>query len=157
MSQYPKETAEIQHSKWAYLEYTYEHYAKKQIIEEAAKMGLQYDEYELWRDRYGGFYFYKPEWRYYAIYIWHDTWGQGFYDGVSSYKDNPPQMNIQTMGCMKDKGTVGWPYGSTWLHKYRYWDENITIDIINGKFVETIIKRVKDILSEIETKQLPML
>ncbi len=157
MSQYPEETKEILQNKWTYLEYTYEQFAKKYIKEEASKMGLQYGEDELWRDRRGGLYFFKPEWRYYAIYIWHDTWGQGFYDGVSSYKDDSPKMKIQTMECMKDKGSEGWPYGSTWLREYRYWDENTTVDIINGKFAETIIKRVKEILNEIETKQLPML
>lgn len=157
MSQYPRETVEIQRRKWDYFKYTYEQYAQKQIIDEAAKMRLLYEEDELWSDRSGGLFFHKPEWQYYAICIWHDTWAQGFYDGVSSYKENSPKMKIHTMDCMKDKGTENLPYGYTWLCEYKFWNENTTIDIINGKFAETIVKRVKDILNEIETKQLPML
>lgn len=51
-----------------------------------------------------------------------------------------------------------WPYGSTWL-KYRTWNASVILLMIDkdghNRFAETIIERVKTILEEVESKQLP--
>ena len=56
------------------------------------------------------------------------------------------------------KDASGGPYGSTWL-KYRTWDASVIPDMIDkdghNPFAETIIDRVKTILEEVESKQLP--
>ena len=51
-----------------------------------------------------------------------------------------------------------WPYGWSWFD-YDKWDASVIPDMIDkdghNRFAETIIERVKIILEEVESKQLP--
>lgn len=51
-----------------------------------------------------------------------------------------------------------WPYGWTWFEYYT-WDARVIHEMIDkdghNPFAETIIDRVKTILEEVESKQLP--
>ena len=55
---------------------------------------------------------------------------------------------------MTDEPTNNLPYGWSYLSKYRDWNGETVLDMINGKFAAAIVERVKVILCEVEKRKL---
>lgn len=158
MSKFPEETAEIVNNSCRYLEYVFNKFVKGNFERFALENGLKYKEDGIWNDRKeGGFFFHKAEWEHYAVFVWHDTWSDGFYVGVSWFNSEPQKkLEINNLESLSGKADITWPYGFEYLEKYRYWDVYTTINMINGKFVKSIRETVLKVVKEIEEKGLPM-
>lgn len=161
LTNYPEATASILNAKDEYIHFLYDKYVLPKIKTFAENNNLLYHETEnLWSGApHKGFYFCREDWKHYAICINSDSRGLiNFYDGISIHNGEPYIFGKSKLNCMKDNPTAHWPYGSTWL-KYRTWDASVILLMIDkdghNPFAETIIERVKTILEEVESKQLP--
>lgn len=133
-----------------YLLYCFNHFAVPIFKEYEKNKGLVFVQENMQSNTYKGFYFRKPEWKHYAIWIYLDTPGQGFYCGVSNYNEvGEKKIPISNeLSCLLNPND-GWPLGFSWLDEYRYWNAETTIDMINGKFAENILEIVDMILTDI--------
>ena len=104
---------------------------------------------------------YKPEWKYYGIFIESDR--SGYYVGISYYNE-PNRANRlyikdqKVLSCLREKPSPEikiWPYGWEYL-KYRIWNYNIVGEIIGGDVFAEIKRKFEDILTEIEERCLRM-
>ena len=135
-----------------YLEYIFTHYAQKKLkkIE-----GLEYHEDNLFGTRgERGFYFRRLDWERCAIWVFtYRSQLDAFMIGLSPYKKGETTAPQKKLDCLEKKSDKDWPYGWEDLGEYRDWNlQNNTVpDMISGKFVDYIEKRVKDILIEINT------
>ena len=138
-----------------YLLYCFDHYAVPQFKDYAEKKGLIFGQENMQSLSYKGFFFRKPEWKHYAIWIYMDTPGQGYYCGVSNYNEmGEDKLAISNeLSCLFNPN-AGWPLGFSWLEEYRYWNAQTSIDIINGKFTAYLIKIVDMVLTDIEERYL---
>lgn len=162
LTQYPEATSSILKTNMdEYIHFLYDRYVLPKIKTFAENNNLLYQEMgNLWSGKpRKGFYFRKEDWKHYAICIYSYSKGLvDFYDGIYTLIGVPCSMKQSKLNCMKDKPTAHWPYGSTWL-KYRTWNASVILLMIDkdghNPFAETIIERVKTILEEVESKQLP--
>ena len=162
LTQYPEATSSILKTIMdEYIHFLYEIYVLPKIKTFAENNNLLYQEMgNLWSGKpHKGFYFRREDWKHYAICIYSESKGLvNFYDGVAIIVGEPYIKKQSKLNCMKDKPTAYWPYGSTWL-KYRTWNASVILLMIDkdghNRFAETIIDRVKTILEEVESKQLP--
>lgn len=159
MSTYPEETAILlNQGTWPYMQYVFEKYVRKLFEDYAQSNGLIYAEDGIWNSGEGGFYFYKREWKHYAVFLWHEKWSEGWYIGVSWYGKEPEEkLEIHKLECLSDAATPAWPYGTAYLDKYCNWNEFTTIDMMSGDFSNAITDYVSRVIKEIENKGLPML
>ena len=162
LTKYPEATSSILKTNMdEYIHFLYKRYVFPRIEDFAKNNNLLYLETDnLWSGApHKGFNFCREDWKHYAICINSDSRGLiNFYDGISIHNREPYIFGKSKLNCMKDNPTVWWPYGSTYL-KYRTWDASVILDMIDkdghNRFAETIIDRVKTILEEVESKQLP--
>lgn len=144
----------------SFMKYIYKEYVNPSFEDFAKKNGLIYDEFvtKSLGDDYGhGFCFRRESWKNYAIFIWSDDDWTYFFDGVSSYEKDYIKIAMEKrlkLDCMTDEPTDAWPYGSTYLSKYKDWNGDTVLDMINGKFATFVIERIKVILDEIERREL---
>lgn len=139
-----------------YLNYIWDKYVKPIFIDFAKKNGFLYtDESCMW------LCLQRPEWKKTAIKICCE--GGRHYIGVSSTPDGSledlMQLPKQRMACLTGKPTDWWPYGWQWIEPYDKWETgNGTIPaMIDGRFSEFVLKKVKEIVKEIENINLLML
>ena len=161
LTKYPEATSSILNAKDEYIHFLYNKYVLPKIKTFAKNNNLLYHETEnLWTGKpYNGLYFRREDWKHYAIWIYSRSSGLvNFYDGISTLIGVPCSMKQSKLDCMKGKSNDYWPYGFTYL-KYKTWDAQVIPDMIDkdghNPFAETIIDRVKTILEEVESKQLP--
>ncbi len=163
LTQYPEATSSILSTNMnEYIHFLYERFVLprlKVFVEENSL--LYFETGNLWSgERHKGFYFRRINWKKYAIWIYSEYKGLvNFYDGISTLIGVPCSMKKQSrLDCMKSKSKDSWPYGWSWL-EYHTWDARVISDMIDkdghNRFAETIIDRIKTILEEVESKQLP--
>lgn len=144
----------------SFMQHIYERNVNPSFEAFANKNGLIYDEFvtKSLGDDYGhGFCFRRESWKNYAIFIWSDDDWTYFFDGVSPYEKDYIKIAMEKrlkLDCMTDEPTDAWPYGSTYLSKYKDWNGDTVLDMINGKFATFVIERIKVILDEIERREL---
>lgn len=115
----------------------------------AKSKGMEYgeDDYCTW--------IYKPEWRYYGIFIDYD---KGYYVGISYYKEpnRPNRLNKKdqrVLGSLRDKPCSehpDWPYGWEYLNN-KDWNYDTIENIVNGLVINEITQKFDEILEEIDT------
>ncbi len=150
----------------SFMKYIYNHYVNPIFAAFAEKNDLIYDEFvtkSLGNVKGKGLCFRRDTWMEYAIFVWSDSSGyydwSCFYDGVSPYLENGAKHQIAMedrikLDCMIDEPTDSFPYGSSYLSKYKDWNGDTVLDMLNGKFTTFIIERVKVILEEVEKRKL---
>ena len=160
MSKYPEATAEIYHSGYdGYLKYIFEKHVTPKLQSFAEDNGLIYKEESLWNGGWKAFYFYRSEWKHYAINITneHNSNFQDFFIGVASRNDisNNEMLPVQErLNAFNKKGNRYWPFGYAYLPKYSSWWPNVTIDMINGNFAEFIENLVSEVLEELDERHI---
>ena len=162
LTQYPEATSSILSTNMnEYIHFLYERFVLPRLKVFVEENSLLYFEMEnLWSgERHKGFCFRRINWQKYAIWIYSEYKGLvNFYDGISTLIGVPCSMKQSKLDCMKGKSNDYWPYGFTYL-KYKTWDARVISDMIDkdghNRFAETIIDRIKTILEEVESKQLP--
>ena len=128
----------------------------KPTFENFAVTGLLYDE-----DLCDGYYFYRPEWKKTAVKICSE--GTRHYIGISHALDGSikdlSQLIRHKLSCFTGKPTDGWPYGWQWLEPYDRWEVGSgTIPaMIDGRFSNFILKRVTEIVEEIDKEKFIMI
>ena len=149
----------------SFMKYIYNQYVNPLFADFAKKNDLVYDEFitrPLGNAKGKGFCFRRENWKQYAIFVWSDCTGYYdwtcFYDGVSPFLEYGAAI-IATkdrikLDCMTDEPTDGFPYGSSYLSKYKDWNGDTVLDMMNGEFTACIIERVKVILEEVEERKL---
>lgn len=128
-----------------------EKYLIPQLQKWAKDNNLQFkEEGLLYGQKYAGCYFYKEEWERSVIWIQADKKGwRDFYIGISS-KDGKSLKGYTNKYQIFEKTDIWWPYGWKYLDEYRTWYTETMIDIVEGKVVEYIIERVKEVLNTID-------
>lgn len=107
-------------------------------------------------DEYG-FYFRKPDWKYYGIFFMTEIkYWKKFFWGISWYEKPPRNLKIkkqQSMDCLPGESDDCCPYGSEWLDDYyRNWDTRTIVAIATGKFAKYIKGKLEVILAEMKEK-----
>ena len=160
LSQYPEATAAIFNSGFdTYIRYCFNTYAEPVFKEYAERNGLVYESVNMIGYGEKGFYFRKPDWRQWAVFVYAEKKStyNDFCIGVSNFAPLENKIPLSKLDCLKESPNDNWPLGWSWLEKYCSWYGDTTIDIINGTFAKGIIRRVDEILKEIETKKLYLL
>lgn len=153
-SQYPDELVEIRDALWnnEYRQYVFDKYVKDKFKDSFESMGMEIDFMNfpcgnvLYVDR--------KEWKKNGIRIFFGKEGNyaRTWVGIISEKNVKPQNALKCLAG--DRPTERWPYGTQWLpDDISHWDwpcfdKNMT----NGRFVEYVISKVKEILTELEEK-----
>lgn len=158
LSHYPEAAASIlDNGLESLIRHCFERYLVRDLETYAQNSGLIFGQENMDKDSYKGFYFHRPEWKYYAIWMYMETPANGFYYGVSSYNevknDKMDLCNeVSFLSCPRE----AWPLGSAYpnIYQYKYWHGKTIIDMINGKFAEYIIEKVNMILTEIDTQKI---
>ena len=160
MSKYPEATAEIYHSGYdGYLKYIFEKHVTPKLQSFAEDKGLIYKEESLWNGGWKAFYFYRSEWKHYAINITneHNSNFRDFFIGVASRNDisNSEMLPVQErLNAFNNKGNRYWPFGYAYLPKYSSWWTSVTIDMINGNFAKFIENLVSEVLEELDERHI---
>lgn len=146
-----------------YLGYVFYKYVrpKLKVLE-----GLMYEETNLFGGRgERGFYFRRKEWNRSAIWIYTSRSQLDYFMiGISNYSGGSLEVKPNKLACLKEQSDKDWPYGWESLGKYSGWYlQNDTVpDMIddnngNNKFVEYIKSKVREILEEIDNKNIVMI
>lgn len=106
-------------------------------------------------------YFHCPVWKKTSIKIC--SWGGRQYIGVSCTEkgglEDLSQLPKQKLACLSNNPNDWWPYGWQWLDPYDSWSpgSGIIQAMIDGRFADFMMGRVKEILNEIEEKNIKMI
>ena len=144
-----------------FINYIYGRYVHDDMAAMAERFGLIYTEKDNIND---GFYLYRPEWKKAAIRIYkdtkyHDKHYIGVHIGPNGTAGDLFSIKHTKMDCMSINPTEWAPYGWEDLSPYDRWESGhgTLPAMIDGMFVNHIEKLVLAILTEIDTKHLPML
>jgi len=140
-----------------YVQWVHEKYVRPKFEQFAKENGLEYEEADyLWSDAETGFWFYKPDWKTFAIFIWKEGGPtQKYYSGVSNRQGESLQNleKEENLLPMYEEQNKYWPLGWGFIdEKFCKGDASIVPAMINGEFVEYIEKLIQDILKQIEDK-----
>ncbi len=153
LTQYPEAAASILNTnRDEYIMYLYQKFAQP-TFNNLDDLVFVDDNLKL-ENKEKGFYFKRKEWKNYAIWIYSEKSGlSGFFYGISNYQGGPYISAQRKLDCLKKNTNESWPYG--WSRfDYSEWNSSVIPDLISGKFANTTIERVREILSEVEEKQL---
>lgn len=153
-----EETFAIINNAEEYKHYIYDTYVKPELKKESEESGLIFEECKIFdykKDK--GFFFYKKEWKSAAICMWSEyTDNKGFYWGVSQRTGPCLEVKKIKLDFLDNNPTESWPYGWGRLEQYKDWDVKTYSAMIKGRYTKYIMEKVKEILKEIEKKQLSM-
>lgn len=141
-----------------YLQFVWDKYVKPTFDSFVAK---EENKLQYVGDSYKCFYFCRPEWKKTAIKICFETGRH--YIGISSTLDasleDLSQLPKRKLSCFTGEPTDWWPYGWQWLEPYDKWKTGSgTIPaMIDGRFSKFILKRVTEIMEEIEKEKYIMI
>jgi len=143
-----------------YVQWAYVKYVRPHFVQFAKENGFEFKEAnDLWTTRQTGFYFYKPEWKAGAIYIWKDGGGCPYYSGVSNRLGEPmEQLNLpeNILPMYSKKPTPAWPLGWGTLEKYAAGDASIVPAMKSGEYAAYIEGLVKEIYQQIQEKNIAL-
>ena len=164
MAQFPEATADIFHNGFdGYLKYVFENFVAPKFTAFCKERNLIYEEHNMWEKKSKGFSFRRKEWKHLVITIYTDkTNYNDFYYGISTFSPEESLENIKkiqhiSLANLPQKSNDYWPYGWSYLQKYSSWWSSVTIDMINGKYANYIIKLITDLLDEIDEKNIEMI
>lgn len=141
-----------------YLEYVFGKYVRPKL---ESFNDLEYKEMNLFGGRgERGFYFRRKDWERSAIWIYTErSEPSGFRIGISNYNSGPLELEQKKLSCLEEQPNEYWPYGWDSLGKYKDWYlQNDTVpEMINGRFSDFILGKVKEIVQEIKDNNLKMI
>ncbi len=153
-----EETFAIINNAEEYKHYIYDTYVKPELKKESEESGLIFEECNIFdykKDK--GFFFYKKEWKSAAICMWSDKAdNKEFFWGVSQRTGPCLEVKKIKLDFLDNNPTEYWPYGQSRLEQYEDWDVKTYSAMIKGDYTKYIMEKVKEILKEIEKKQLSM-
>lgn len=163
MTAYPECVAAIYYEQESYKQYVYNTFVKPMFIKFGESNNLIFNDCMLFSSERAerGFYFHKEEWKCSAIWIYTESFNEkNFFWGISDYSGRElavSQIKLDCINkCIRGVTNEQWPYGREYLDKYRDWDLNTIAEMINGHYVDYIIKLVLTAVEEIDKKGLPM-
>lgn len=140
-----------------YLEYVFGNYVRPKL---ETLDGLIYKDKNLFGGRgERGFYFQRKGWHRSAIWVYTGRSQPDYFCiGISNCIGDSLEVEFVKLDCFTKQPDKSWPYGWIPLEKYANWylDNDTIPDMINGKFVEYVTAKVKEILEEIDRKQIIM-
>ena len=109
-----------------------------------------------------GFYFKRPEWKKYSIWVYSDhREPYDFYIGISNFNGKIHEDEYATirkkMGCFDGQESQTWPWGWSYLKEpYRNWwlGNGCFTAMLNGDFSKYLEEFVLRILRELETSKI---
>lgn len=158
MTAYPECVAAIYNEQDSYKQYVYNTFVKPMFVKFGESNHLIFEDINLFSsERERGFFFHKKEWKHSAIFFYAErTTERDFYWGVSNYSGGKLTVSQAKLDCFHSKPNEYWPYGWEYLNRYRDWDMNTIAEMINGHYVDYIIKLVLTAMEEIDKKGLSM-
>lgn len=158
LSKYPEETQKIQDILWdnEYKKYVFEHFVKEKIDSELSVLGLKVDFSDM--PNGNGFYVYKESWyknnNGFRIYFGDENKNHCGRKWVGIEADNKKIEKNVLESLKGDSPTEWWPFGTQWVEdEMDRWDwPSFTKNMVNGRFADYVISKVKAILKELEEK-----
>ena len=111
-----------------------------------------------------GCWIYKPEWKYYGIFIWTEnnaSW-KDMYVGISWYnaplkREDRITKYHQSLSCFTESPCKDYPFGwSNLKDEYSVWNYNTVPEMLNGNLVKYLIEYIEQILQELEDKNIEL-
>ena len=110
-----------------------------------------------------GFYFKRPEWKKYAIWVYNEHRGPyDFYIGISNYNGEIKKdeyADIRKLDCFDGQEFPSWPLGWSYLKEpYRNWwlGNGCFTAMLNGEFSKYVEDFVLRILQELEASKIAL-
>lgn len=162
LSKYPEETQKIQDILWdnEYKKYVFENFVKEKIERELSELGLKVDFSEM--PNGNGFYVYRESWykdnNGFRIYFGDENKNHCGRKWVGIEADNK-RIEKKVLESLKgDSPTEWWPFGTQWIEdEMDRWDwPSFTKNMVNGRFANYVISKVKAILKELEEKDISL-
>lgn len=153
MAEFPEAAASIFHSGFtAFRNYVFHNYCSPIFAIEAKKRRLVYNESNaISGEKHAGFQFKKEGRGEFAIVVETETYDKDFYIGIV-YRGQSDDIQQLKLDCFDRNPNNMFVCGLSYLSKYKDWYSDIIIAMKNSDYCNYIMKKVDEIICEIERK-----